>query len=114
MGVDVNSFCIYGFDVDDDSLRIEEDYRDRKKVCIDEEENIKYIPQNILSKYDIEINSDGYSNYQAIGVRFLGNTIEETIENLKHAKEKLECFCKEADIDISKYDVRIFDGYYYW
>lgn len=114
MGVDVSSFCIYGFELDEDDMRIQEDWEDRKEVYIDEEENIKYIPQKIINKYNIEINSDGYNDYQAIGVSFLSDTIEETIENLKHVKEKLQEFCKEADIDISKYNVKLFDGYYYW
>lgn len=113
MSVDVSSFCIYGFELDEDDMYIQEDWRDRKEVYIDEEESVKYIPQKILNKYNIEINSNGYDSYQAIGVNFLGDTIEETIENLKYVKEKLQGFCKEADIDISKYNVKLFDGYYY-
>ena len=125
MGVDFSGFTIYGAELDEDCWFVTEmDYGED----IDKPYTIKYeqdhysghskmlvISNELVNKYNLDIIYDHYAGeWQILGINYLNEDPDQTIQNLTGIKEKWNNLLSELDLPIQKYQPYLMCDCYAW
>lgn len=125
MGVDYSVYALYGIELKGPHwFMTEEQYGDSidgNYQIIDSpldyisQESLFVISDKIVNKYGLEVIYDQYGfNWQVMGLYFLADTPEGTIDKLKNIQDKWKNLLKDLDIPLEGHEARIMCDCYAW
>lgn len=125
MGVDYSAYALYGIKLNEahwfmTEEQYGEDIEGNYKVIESysdyiPKETILVISDKIVNKYGLDIVYDQYSyNWQILGLYFLKDSPQETIDRLQEIERKWKNLLRDLDIPFEGHEARLMYGCYAW